>query len=62
MKASDSKLSITSPVVKLTIHSLVRKRSKPNFGNAGAVDSIPSQHKQNEINRSNIRLSFKRRF
>ena len=45
MKASESKLNISIPVAKLAVRSLARARAKPNFGNAGAIDSILSKAK-----------------
>jgi len=45
-KAKESQLIIPVPVAKLAVRSLARARAKPNFGNAGAVDSLLCQAKE----------------
>lgn len=45
-KAKESQLKISVPVAKLAVRSLARARSKPHFGNAGAVDILLSKAKE----------------
>lgn len=45
-KARESQLKISVPVAKLAVRSLARARSKPHFGNAGAIDILLSRAKE----------------
>ena len=45
-KAKESTLSISVSTAKRVVRSLAKARAKPNFGNAGAVDSLLSHAKE----------------
>lgn len=53
-KAKESNLNVPVSVAKRAVRSLARARAKPNFGNAGAVDTLLSEAKERMQKRDGV--------